>query len=125
MGTITAFRDLVVWQKSHQLVLNIYRITTKFPKEETYSLTSQIRRASVSVPANIAEGFIKKTLPNKLNFISHSEGSLEEVRYYLILAKDLEYIDLDEYLKIETICEEVSKLINGYSKSIKIYHKSE
>ncbi|WP_262888274.1 MULTISPECIES: four helix bundle protein [Chryseobacterium] len=56
MGTIIAFRDLIVWQKSHQLVLNIYRITSKFPKEETYSLTSQIRRASVSVPANIAEG---------------------------------------------------------------------
>jgi len=125
MGTIIAFRDLIVWQKSHQLVLNIYRITSKFPKEETYSLTSQIRRASVSVPANIAEGFIKKTLANKLNFISHSEGSLEEVRYYLILAKDLEYITLEEYINIETMCEEVSKLINGYSKSIKNYHKSE
>lgn len=123
MGTIISFRDLIVWQKSHQLVLNIYGVITKFPKEETYALTSQIKRAAVSVPANIAEGFKKKTLPNKLNFLSHSEGSLEEVRYYLILAKDLAYINLEEYTEMEIMCEEVSKLINGYSKSMKNFHK--
>lgn len=122
MGTITSFKDLVVWQRSHQLVLIIYKITSKFPKEETYALTSQMRRAMVSVPANIVEGFKKRTLPNKLNFLSHSEGSLEEVRYYLILAKDLYYISTDEYLQLESYCEEISKLINGYSKNIKNFY---
>lgn len=113
----------MVWQKSHQFVLSIYSITSNFPKEEIYALTSQIRRASVSVPANIAEGFKKKTLPNKINFLSHSEGSLEEVKYYLILAKDLNYIYLTDFEKLTQDAEEVSKLISGYSKSIKNYHE--
>lgn len=122
MGIIISFKDLIVWQKSHQLVLSVYGITTKFPKDETYALTNQIRRAMVSVPANIAEGFRKKTLANKLNFLSHSDGSLEEVRYYLILAKDLSYISLQEYSELEFCCEEVSKLISGYAKNIKNYY---
>ncbi|MDF2932463.1 MAG: hypothetical protein K0R36_1794 [Chryseobacterium sp.] len=122
MSAIISFKDLIVWRKSHQLVLSIYKITSQFPKEETYALTSQIRRAVVSVPANIAEGFKKKTLANKMNFLSHSDGSLEEVKYYMILAKDLSYISLEEYLELELCCEEVSKLITGYAKSMKNYY---
>lgn len=124
MGTILSFKDLVVWQKSHQFVLGIYSVTAGFPKEEIYALTSQIRRAAVSIPANIAEGFRKKTLPNKINFISHSEGSLEEVKYYLILAKDLNYISSIDFEKLTLDAEEVSKLISGYSKSIKNYYEN-
>jgi len=124
MGTILAFKDLVVWKKSHQFVLEIYSVTARFPKEEVYALTSQIRRAAVSVPANITEGFKKKTLANKINFISHSEGSLEEVKYYLILAKDLDYISLIDFEKLSSDAEEVSKLISGYLKSIKNYHQN-
>ncbi len=124
MGTILSFKDLVVWQKSHQFVLGIYSVTSDFPKEEIYALTNQIRRASVSIPANIAEGFKKKTLPNKINFLSHSEGSLEEVKYYLILAKDLNYISLIDFEKLSLDAEEVSKLISGYLKSIKNYHQN-
>ena len=122
MSTIVSFKDLIVWQKSHYFVLNIYSISSKFPKEEMFALTSQIRRAAVSVPANIAEGFKKKTLPNKLNYISHSEGSLEEVNYYLILARDLNYIKDEEFRTLEAFSEEISKLIAGYSKNIKNYH---
>ena len=123
MSSIVSFRDLIVWQKSHQFVLEIYSITSGFPKEETYALTSQLRRAVVSVPANIAEGFKKKTLPNKLNFLSHSEGSLEEVKYYLILAKDLNYINIEIFDSVFSRSEEVSKLISGYSKVIRNYHQ--
>ena len=123
MGTILSFKDLVVWQKSHQFVLGIYSVTANFPKEEIYALSSQIRRAAVSIPANI-EGFKKKTLANKINFLSHSEGSLEEVKYYLILAKDLNYISLINFGKLSLDAEEVSKLICGYFKSIKNYHQN-
>ncbi|WP_265428831.1 four helix bundle protein [Chryseobacterium sp. YIM B08800] len=124
MGIIISFKDLIVWQKSHAFVLEIYRISSAFPKEETYALTSQLRRAAVSIPANIAEGFTKKTLPNKLNYISHSEGSLQEVIYYLILAKDLNYINNIIFESTLNSCEEIGKLLNGYNKTIKNYHQN-
>lgn len=123
MGNIISFKDLIVWQKSHAFVLEIYRISSLFPKEETYALTSQVKRAAVSIPANIAEGFSKKTLPNKLNYISHSEGSLQEVKYYLILAKDLDYINNSTFENTIILCEEIGKLLNGYIKTIKNYHQ--
>ncbi len=88
-----SFQDLIVWQKAHQFVLGIYRFSNEFPKTEMYGLTSQIRRSAVSVPANIAEGFKKKTVPDKLRFFNIAEASLEECRYYLILTKDLNYGD--------------------------------
>ncbi len=78
MSGFDSFKDLIVWQKSHDFVLAIIFITAKFPKDEMYALTNQLRRATASVPANIVEGFKKKTLANKLNYISHSEGSLEK-----------------------------------------------
>lgn len=123
MGNIISFRDLIVWQKSHAFVLEIYRISSSFPKEETYALTNQLRRAAVSIPANIAEGFSKKTLPNKLNYISHSEGSLQEVKYYLILAKDLNYINIATFENTIISCDEIGKLLNGYAKTIRNYHQ--
>ena len=109
------FTDLIVWKKAHQLVLKVYKLSENFPKSETYGLISQIRRAAVSIPANIAEGFKKKGALDKVRFMNISEGSLEEVKYYLILAKDLNYIknhNLDELLI------EVSKLLYSYSKGI-------
>jgi len=87
------FRELIVWQKAHQFVLEIYRYTRSFPKEEIYSLSSQFRRAAVSTPANIAEGFKKRSKSDKARFMNISQGSLEECRYYLILAEDLGYGD--------------------------------
>ena len=93
-----SFRDLIVWQKAHQLVLEVYRFSSTFPKSETYGLVSQLRRASVSVPANIAEGFEKKSLADKVRFLNIAQGSLEECRYYFILASDLEYGDSEKQM---------------------------
>ena len=89
-----SFRDLIVWQKAHQFVVAIYNLTKQFPKEEIFALTNQVRRAAVSIAANISEGHKKNTVPNQLNYLNISEGSLEEVKYYLILSKDLNYIKL-------------------------------
>jgi len=95
------FRDLVVWQKAHQFVLDAYKISQRFPREETYRLASQFRRAAVSI-ANIAEGFKKRGQHDKARFLNIAHGSLEECRYYLILIADLEYADtsqLNEHLR--------------------------
>lgn len=86
-----SFRDLIVWQKSHRFVLLVYRYTKSFPKEEIYGLSSHFRRSAISIPANIAEGFKKRSRIDKARFMNISQGSLEECRYYLILAADLGY----------------------------------
>ncbi|MFC1614541.1 four helix bundle protein [Gemmatimonadota bacterium] len=110
-----SFQDLIVWRKAHQFVLDIYELTRKFPRNEQYGLISQFRRSAVSIPANIAEGFRKHGKPDKVRFMNIAQGSLEESRYYLILAGDLEYCDPEKYLKQ---LEEVSKILDAYSKSI-------
>jgi len=109
------FSDLIVWQKAHQFVLCAYRLSAGFPKTEIYGLTSQLRRAAISIPANIAEGFRRRTSADKLRFLNIAQGSLEECRYYLILASDLGY-DNDETLDAQLT--EVSKLLQSYSKAI-------
>jgi four helix bundle protein len=109
------FRDLVVWQKAHGFVLDCYRFTSSFPKHETYGLVNQMRRAAISVAANIAEGFRKRHRADKCRFMNMAEGSLEESRYYLILAQDLGY---GETHGLMTGLEEVGRLLNGYSSAI-------
>ena len=109
------FEDLVVWQKAHQFVLGVYRLSQDFPKSETYGLTSQCRRAAVSIAANIAEGFRKAGMPDKIRFLNIAQGSLEESRYYLILAQDLGYGDV---ANLKTLIVEVSKLLDAYSQAI-------
>ncbi|MBN1578804.1 MAG: four helix bundle protein [Chitinispirillaceae bacterium] len=111
----TSFRDLIVWQKAHALVLDIYRFSDLFPKTELYGLTSQLRRAGVSIPANIAEGFKKKSKPDKARFMNIAQGSLEECRYYFILSQDLGYGNTEQLL-INT--DEVGKLLDTYTQSI-------
>ncbi len=86
------FEDLEVWKKAHRLVLDIYNITRNYPAEERFGLVSQMRRSAVSIPANIAEGFKKRTLRDKSSFYNIAQGSLEELRYYLMLSKDLKYL---------------------------------
>lgn len=90
------FQDLIVWQKAHQFVLGVYGVSKTFPREEIYGLTSQFRRAAISIPANIAEGFKKRGRADKVRFMNNAEGSLEECLYYLILTKDLAYGDPEE-----------------------------
>ena len=114
-GPARTFRDLLVWQKAHGFVLDCYQFTSSFPKHETYGLVSQMRRAAVSVAANIAEGFRKRHRADKCRFMNMAEGSLEESRYYLILAQDLGYGGTQDLM---IGLEEVSRLLNGYSKAI-------
>jgi four helix bundle protein len=85
------FVDLLVWRKAHEYVLSVYKLTSTFPRQEVYGLCSQMRRAAVSIPANIAEGFRKRGKADKARFMNTAEGSVEESRYYLILAGDLGY----------------------------------
>src|SRR5829696_5247711 len=89
------FEDLLVWQKSHAVVRRVYQLTKGFPRHELFGLTSQMRRAAVSVPANIAEAFSKRSRPDKARVMNISQASLEELRYYFILARDLGYIPAD------------------------------
>jgi four helix bundle protein len=110
------FEDVEIWQKAHQWVLSIYRLTEDFPKHELFGLTSQLRRAAVSVPANFAEGFKKMGLNDKLRFYNIAQGSLEECRYYLILANDLHYGDVSD-LRVEI--EAISKMLEAYMRSIR------
>jgi four helix bundle protein len=109
------FEDLIVWQKAHQFVLSVYRVSNVFPRNEIYGLTSQLRRAAISIPANIAEGFKKRTKADKARLMNIAQGSLEECRYYLILIKDLKYGDSSGLL---TQLEEVSKMLDAYVSSI-------
>lgn len=110
-----SFEQLIVWRKAHQLVLAAYRFTENFPRKETYGLTSQLRRAAVSVPANIAEGFKKRSRADKARFLNIAQGSLEECRYYFILARDLNYGDTTELV---SQLAEVSKLLEAYAAKI-------
>jgi len=109
------FRDLILWRKAHEFVLAVYKYTAAFPRQETYALCIQMRRAAVSIPANIAEGFRKRGRADKVRFMNIAEGSLEESRYYLILAEDLGYGKTD---KLTALLEEASRLLNAYSKAI-------
>jgi four helix bundle protein len=107
-----SFQDLVVWQKAHQFVLSVYNYSDYFPQKEIYGLTTQFRRAAISIAANIAEGFKKKERSDKARFLNIAQGSLEECRYYLVLANDLGYGDNPELLPK---LEEVSELLEEYS----------
>ncbi|MFD2785901.1 four helix bundle protein [Hymenobacter rubripertinctus] len=110
------FQQLVVWQKAHQLVLMVYKVTESFPKHELFALTSQLRRAAVSVPANIAEGFRKRGPRDKLRFFNTAEGSLEETQYYFLLSRDLGYADTESLIEQ---ANEVGRLLEAYGKSIR------
>ena len=109
------FQELLVWQKAHQMVLDVYKMSRCLPKEEIYGLTSQLRRSAVSVPANIAEGFRKKGLNDKARFFNIAQGSLEESRYYFLLISDLQYADTTE---LQRKIDEVGKMLDAYIRSI-------
>lgn len=109
------FRDLIVWQKAHQFVLDAYKLSKSFPREEIYCLTSQFRRAAISIAANIAEGFKKRGQADKGRFLNIAHGSLEECRYYLILISDLGYGDTMDLTKQ---LEEVSRLLTSYTNAV-------
>jgi four helix bundle protein len=115
VAKISSFQQLEVWQEAHKLVLMVYRVTKKFPSDERFGLVSQMRRAAVSMPANIAEGFKRRGIQDKIRFYNTSEGSLEELKYFFILSKDLEYISSNNDLMAQA--ETAGRLLNGLISS--------
>ena len=114
-----SWKELEVWQKAHGLVLKIYQLTAGFPSVERFRLTDQLCRAAASVPANIVEGQARQTTKEYVHFLYNARGSLEETRYHLLLAKDLELLDSDAYASLEREYETVSKMLNGLIQSLK------
>jgi four helix bundle protein len=110
-----SFRDVTVWQKAHAFTLALYRISESFPKHELFGLTSQLRRAAASIPANFVEGFRKRTAPDKLRFYNIAQGSADECLYHLILAHDLTYADTSA---LQAGLEEISRLLHGYMSGL-------
>jgi four helix bundle protein len=111
------YSDLLVWKKSHNLVIEIYRITKQLPKDELFGLTSQIRRSAISIPANIAEGFGRDGTKDKLRFYNIATGSLNEVDYYLLLLQDLGYAKTDD---LTDKIDEIGRILKSYIKTIKV-----
>jgi len=116
-----SYRELLVWQEAYKLALAVYEITKNFPVSESYGLVSQIRRAIVSISANIAEGFNRQTKKEYLQFLYISRGSLQEIDFLLLLAKDLKYLEEIKYFEIKEKIDLVGRLLSGLIKSIKAY----
>ena len=109
------FENLQVYQKAHRWVLEVYKLTRRFPKEELFVLTAQLRRAAISVPSNICEGYRKRSKADKLYSYNVAQNSLEEARYQLILAHDLGYADTET---VRTLLDEVSRMLDAYVRAI-------
>lgn len=113
------FRDLKVWKKAHELVLLTYALSKQFPKDEQYGLTQQLRRAVVSVAANIVEGWKRRTDRDNAHLLNVSEGSLEEAKYLLILSRDVDYLTEPDYQRTVLLCDEVGRMLNGLRRSLR------
>ncbi|QLG69518.1 MAG: 23S rRNA-intervening sequence protein [Candidatus Woesebacteria bacterium] len=126
INRIRDFTDLDVWKEGHRLVLMLYKITDKFPRSERYSLIDQIRRSSISVTSNIAEGFGRQTYKEKIQFYYLAQGSLVELKNQLIISKDVGYIDENVYLTLKNQADVCHKLLQGIIKKSKVFlnHKS-
>ena len=113
-----SFENIIAWQKAHAFVLLTYRVTRHFPEDEKFGLTSQFRRAAVSIEANIAEGYKKLSKADKLRFFNISQGSLEECRYYCILSRDLGYINEVKFQQLVQMILDTSYMLNAYIKGV-------
>ena len=116
---INSFQDLLVWKEAHQFVIQIYPISGSFPSSEKYGLTDQLRRAAVSIPANIAEGMGRSSKKELIQYLYIARGSLQECQYYLILALDLKYISSESYNHLKTQLDTLGRMMNGFIKSLK------
>lgn len=112
------FRGLKVWGKAHQLVKEVYKVTEQFPRSETYCLVSQMRRAAISIVANIVEGSKRKTNKDRCHFFVMSETSLEELKYYFILSAELDYVTEEQANRLIDASREVGRMLNGLFKSL-------
>jgi four helix bundle protein len=115
---VQRFTDLAVWQRSHALVLHIYKLTREFPSDERFNLVSQIRRAALSVPTNIAEGSKRIGRSDYARFLNIAEGSLAETEYLLMVGRDLGYIAVKSYIGPQMEIEEISKMLHGLRKAV-------
>ena len=113
-----SFKDLECWQRAQEFVKTVYKVTKQFPDDERYGLTSQFRRAAISIAANICEGYRKQSRADKLRFMNIAQGSLEECRYYIILSLDIEYIDQETHNQLEYLLNGTSWKLNGYAEAI-------
>lgn len=116
------FHNLKIWEKAHQLTLSIYRVTREFPKDELYSLTNQVRRASSSIGANIAEGCGKDSDADLKRYLLIAMGSSSELENYLLLAKDLEYLEKDTYEVLQKELTELRKMLNAFIQKLRANH---
>jgi four helix bundle protein len=114
-----SYHDLKVWQKGHQLVLDVYKATAQFPKDELYGLTSQTRRAAAAIPANIAEGCGRHGDTERARFMSIAAGSAFELDYHLLLAKDLGFLEADTYQRLYDAVDEVRRMLNAFIQKLK------
>ena len=120
MSGVKSYKELIIWQKGIKIVVLVYKLSESFPKEEIYALTSQIKRASVSIPSNIAEGFGRQTDKSFNHFLNIARGSLFELETQLIIAKELGFLfDNKIFLELLSLIEEESKMINSFSKNLK------
>ncbi|MFC2136263.1 four helix bundle protein [Bacteroidota bacterium] len=115
---VKSFKDLIVWQKSHNLTIEIYEITKKFPSEEKFGIISQLRRAAYSVPSNIVEGHSRNSRKEFKHFLAIAKASLMELQYFIILSRDLKYINAAEFNSIDELITEVSKILYSFTKSL-------
>jgi four helix bundle protein len=119
MSSINSYRDLLIWQKSMNLVTEIYKATSAFPREEIYGITSQIRRSSVSIPSNIAEGYGRNSTGDYKRFLHISLGSLYELQTQIEISNRLSYIDVDSYTKLGSASNELERMMNSLISKIK------
>ncbi len=112
------FQNLDVWKKSHELTLDIYKLTNEFPKDEKYRLGDQLRRSASSVPANIAEGKGRSSQKDFVRFLNMARGSIEETKYHLLLAHDLDYLSEEQYESFWKRARAVGKMLNGLINKI-------
>ena len=113
------FRDIKVWQKAHELVLEVYKITKTFPDSERYGLITQLRRSSASIPTNIVEGYKRKSDKDFAHFLNIADSSLEEAKYHLFLAYELKYLVGSEYQRLSTIADEIGRMLYGFQNKLK------
>jgi four helix bundle protein len=118
MKKVSTYKDLLIWQKGIQIVKEVYLVTNDFPKEEMYGLQSQIRRSSISIPSNIAEGWGRNYSKSYIQFLKYSRGSLLELETQIIIAHELNYISIEKFNKIQGLITEESKMLNAFIKSI-------
>ena len=118
MSNVTSYKDLLIWQKGIEIVKEVYVLSEKLPKEEVYGLTSQIKRSSISIPSNIAEGWGRNYTKSYVQFLKYSRGLLLELETQIIIAKELDFISEEQFDRVQKLITEESKMLNAFIKSI-------